>query len=201
MYTETEIKLHVKKLEPLAEQLEMLGATLVSPRTHEMNLRFDTPAGTLSAQTRVLRLRQDARSTLTYKGPAFNQDGVSRREEIEFSVGDFDAAQRFLEALGYELISLYEKYRATYEFDGFHIMLDEMPYGNFIEIEGTDSSSIRALAVTLGLNVNHAVEMSYLQIFDLLRNAENLAAEQLTFETFENQSFDLVHISILVADA
>ncbi len=201
MYTETEIKLHVKDLETLAERLVMLGATQISPRTHEMNLRFDTPAGTLSAQTRVLRLRQDARSILTYKGPAFSQDGVSHREEIEFTVSDFDAAQRFLEALGYELISTYEKYRTTYELDNLHIMLDEMPYGNFIEIEGADSSEIRALAVTLGLNVNRAAKMSYLQIFDLLRNAEKLDVAELTFEAFENQSFDLVSISLFLADA
>lgn len=201
MYTETEIKLHVKDLDMLAQRLKILGATLISPRTHEMNLRFDTPAETLSTQARVLRLRQDAQSKLTFKGPTESKDGVASREEIEFTVGDFDAAQRFLEALGYNRVATYEKYRTTYEFDGFHIMLDEMPYGNFIEIEGEDPAAIRALAVTLGLDVSVAVKMSYLEIFDLLRKAENLAANDLIFDDFDNKVFDLVNISILSADS
>lgn len=200
MYTETEIKLHVNNLETLAERLSTLGATLISPRAHETNLRFDTPAETLSTQARVLRLRQDAQSKLTYKGPTASKDGVASREEIEFTVSDFDAAQRFLEALGYERVATYEKYRTTYQLDDFHIMLDEMPYGNFIEIEGEDVSDIRALAVTLGLDVSVAVKMSYLEVFALLCKVARLDAENLTFDDFEGINADLAKISIFPAD-
>ena len=201
MYTETEIKLHVKDLEALAHRLLTLGATLASPRTHELNLSFDTPAGTLSAQTRVLRLRQDACSKLTYKGPTESQDGVAQREEIEFAVSNFDAAKRFLEALSYQLTATYEKYRTTYQLDDFHIMLDEMPYGDFIEIEGDDVSAIRALAEKLSLNVDAAVKMSYLQIFDRLRSAGELRVRNLTFDEFKAKIYDLVQVSIFPADS
>jgi len=201
MYTETEIKLHVKDLETLARRLQTLGATLVSPRTHEVNLRFDTPAGTLSAQARVLRLRQDAHSKLTYKGPTENKDGVAHREEIEFIVSDFNAAKRFLEALGYQLATTYEKYRTTYQLDDFHVMLDEMPYGDFVEIEGNEVSAIRTLAEKLSLNVDAAVKMSYLQILDRLRSTEKLSVENLTFNDFEAESCDLAQVSIYPADS
>ena len=201
MYTETEIKLHVRDLGMLAHRLQTLGATLAVSRTHELNLSFDTPAGTLSAQTRVLRLRQDARSKLTYKGPTESQDGVAQREEIEFTVSDFDAAKRFIEALGYQLAATYEKYRTTYQLDDFHIMLDEMPYGDFIEIEGDDVSTIRALAEKLSLNVDAAVKMSYLQIFDRLRSAGKLRVRNLTFDEFKAKSYELVQVSIFPADS
>ena len=200
MYTETEVKFHIANLDKLAERLKALGATLASPRTREMNLRFDTPAGTLAAQSCVLRLRQDAQSRLTYKGPAFVKDGVVHRDEIEFTVSDFDAAKRFIEALGYQVYSIYEKYRTTYELNGLHIMLDEMPYGNFIEIEGESSAEIHQLVEKLGLDAGKAAQMSYLQIFDLLRNAHKLDGVNLTFDDLSGQQFDLSQISLFPAD-
>ena len=199
-YTETEIKLHVKDLEKLAVRLEALGATQISPRTHEMNLRFDTPAGTLSAQACVLRLRQDAQSKLTFKGPTLSQDGVAHREEIEFTVDDFDAARLFLERLGYQIVNIYEKYRTTYELDNLHIMLDEMPYGDFIEIEGENSQEIIALAEKLSLDVNTTVKMSYLEVFELLRSAGGLVLADLTFGAFSDQKWDLAQINVFAAD-
>jgi len=199
-YTETEIKFHIADLDKLAAHLEALGAIQISPRTYEMNLRFDTPAGTLSAQACVLRLRRDAESRLTFKGPTFGQDGIAQREEIEFAVGDFDAAKRFLEALGYELVATYEKYRITYKLDELYIMLDEMPYGNFIEIEGEDFDDIRHAAEKLSLRWDAAVNMSYLAIFSYLQTKELIFASELTFDAFRSESADLALIGILSAD-
>jgi len=201
VYTETEIKLHVKDLDKLARRLDDLEASRISPRTFEKNLRFDTPAETLSAQACVLRLRQDAQSKLTFKGPTLSQDGVAHREEIEFTVGDFDAASLFLERLGYQIVNIYEKYRTTYELDKLHIMLDEMPYGDFIEIEGENSAEIIALAEKLLLDVNATVKMSYLEIFELLVSAENLSAQALTFDAFVGQQWMLGNVAIHPADS
>jgi adenylate cyclase class 2 len=68
-----------------------------------------------------------------------------RRRELEVTVDDFEAA-RLLEALGYKVMLMYEKYRADYRLDGVMITLDEMPYGNFTELEGLDAASIQAVA-------------------------------------------------------
>ncbi len=199
-YTETEVKFHVANLEKLAARLEELGATLASPRTHEMNLRFDTPAGTLSAQSCVLRLRQDAQSKLTFKGPTLNQDGIAQREEIEFSVSDFDAARLFVERLGYQVVSIYEKYRTSYTLGDLHFDLDELPYGNFIEIEGKDVDDIHQAAEHLSLQWDAAVKMGYLAIFKRLRAKELVTASELTFDAFVMDVVDLAQIAILPAD-
>ncbi len=198
--TETEIKFHMQDLDKLALRLEALGATLESPRTHEYNLRFDTPAGTLSTEACVLRLRRDAESRLTFKAPSTSVDGVLSREEIEFSVSDFGVAQRFLEALGYNVVAVYEKYRTTYSLGNFHFMLDELPYGNFLEIEGKDVESIQAIAQQLRLRWDAAVNMGYLGIFRRLCEGRDLDATQLTFEVVSEGSLDLKSLSILFAD-
>jgi adenylate cyclase class 2 len=182
---ELEVKFYIPDLAGLQARLEALGAQLVQPRVHETNLRFDTPAGELASGFRVLRLRQDAEARLTYKGPGSEQDGVRARLELEFTVSDFDMARRVLEALGYQVSVMYEKYRATYALKGVLVTLDEMPYGNFIEIEGPDGASIRQVAEGLGLDWEARILESYLVLFDRLRARLGLEFQHLSFANFE----------------
>ena len=199
-YTETEVKFYIADLKKLAARLESLGATQTSPRAHEMNLRFDTPAETLATQACVLRLRRDAESRLTFKGPSVKNNGIVQREEIEFSVSDFDAAQLFLERLGYQVVSVYEKYRTSYTLGDLHFDLDEMPYGDFLEIEGKDFDDIRQVAEKLSLRWGAAIKMGYLAIFSHLQANELTFAPELTFDAFLSESVDLALLGIVSAD-
>lgn len=182
---ELEVKFFVPDLVTMQARLEALGAQLVQARMHEVNLRFDTPSGELTSSYRVLRLRQDSAAHLTYKGPGVEQDGVRLRQELEFTVGDFATARHVLEALGYVVSVMYEKYRASYLLKGVTVTLDEMPYGNFMEIEGPDGASIHQAAETLGLDWEQRILDSYLVLFDRLRMRLGLAFHDLSFANFE----------------
>ena len=181
---ELEVKFYLPELSGLQARLEALGAQLVQPRVHEINLRYDTPSGELTNGYRVLRLRQDAEARLTYKGPGEVQDGVRSRLELEFTVSNFDTARQVLEALGYVVSVMYEKYRATYNLGGVLVTLDEMPYGNFAEVEGPDGASIRRTAEVLGLDWEQRILDSYIMLFDRLRQRLGLAFRDLSFENF-----------------
>lgn len=193
---EIEVKFYVSNLQRVEERLKAMGAQLSQPRTLETNLRFDTSQGDLARGFQVLRLRQDTAARLTYKGPAHGDDGVRIRQEIEFTVGDFGAAQRLLGALGYQISMTYEKYRAQYELPGLHIALDEMPYGKFVEIEGPDSATIQALSAKLGLNWRASVPASYAMLFQTLQNEMGLAFRDLSFANFRDLviSADALHV-------
>jgi adenylate cyclase class 2 len=182
---ELEVKFYLSDLPALRARLEAAGAQLYKPRVHEINLRFDTPSGDLTRGYRVLRLRQDSEARLTYKGPGELVDGVRSRQELEFTVSDFETARHFLEALGYEVSVMYEKYRATYTLEGVLVTLDEMPYGNFAEIEGPDGASIRKTAEVLGLDWERRILDSYIMLFDRLRERLGLAFRDLSFANFE----------------
>ncbi len=181
---EIEVKFYVGDLEAFAKQLTALEAKQEQPRTHEYNLRFDTPNGALTRQHRVLRLRRDEQIRLTYKGPSDTSSGASAREEIEFAVEDFAAAQQLLEALGYQVSVIYEKYRTTYTLDNLHITLDELPIGNFVEIEGPDAEIIQAAAEKLGLDWGARILVSYLALFERVKGKLGLKIRDLTFENF-----------------
>ena len=109
---ELEIKLYLANLPAMQTRLDSLGARLQQSRVHETNLRFDTSNRDLTQAHQVLRLRRDSAARLTYKGPSTEVGGARARKEIEFTVGDFDAARGLLEALGYEITIAIPEYTA-----------------------------------------------------------------------------------------
>lgn len=210
---ETEAKFYVRDLNRIKRQLEALGAQLVQERVLEQNIRFDLPGARLRAEGRVLRLRRDTQARITYKGPSTKQKGVLRREEIEFVVEDFEKARRLLEALGYEKLVYYEKYRTTYSLeppvDGVHssggpvyLMLDELPYGEFVEIEGESVEAIQAVASRLQLSWETAIATSYTALFERVRKSRsgNLSLPDLSFAVFKGVQVAPATLGVQVAD-
>ena len=197
---ELEIKLYLSNLSAFQQKVETLGGQLVEPRLHEINLRFDTPDGELTRTAQVLRLRQDTAARLTYKGPGETVGGVHARREIEFTVSDYQSAQLLLESLGYQISLMYEKFRATYMLDGLQVTLDEMPYGNFTEIEGSDPAAIRAAAAKLGINWDARILDSYTSLFDQLRDQLGFTFRDLAFENFSTLDVTPSDLGITPAD-
>ncbi|MCE1255001.1 MAG: CYTH domain-containing protein, partial [Anaerolineae bacterium] len=122
------------------------------------------------------------------------------RQEIEFEVSDFQAARHLLEALGYQMSIMYEKFRSTFQLDIVEVALDEMPYGTFIEIEGPDDASIQVAAAILRLDWSARCNESYISLFNRLRSEQNLRAENLSFEELRNASFSIEKLGIKRAD-
>ena len=215
---ETEAKFYVLNLMEIEIRLQDLGARLIQSRVLETNIRFDLPDARLRSGRRVLRLRRDTEARLTYKSAGTNEQGVLSRTEIEFIVEDFERAKHFLEALGYQPIIVYEKYRTTYvlESDGLPlagheqgrglqsclIMLDELPYGNFVEIEGETLESIRSTANQLHLKWDAAVATSYYTLFErLCTKRPDLDPTLLTFGALNGVKITAEELSVHAADA
>ena len=197
---ETEAKFYVLHLERIAARLQELKVQQVQSRVLETNLRFDLPDGSLTANGRVLRLRYDTEARLTYKGAGQNKDGVLDRQEIEFIVEEEAKARQFLEALGYQKSMYYEKYRATYEFENALIMLDELPYGNFVEIEGETVDQIQAISKRLNLTWNTAVPSSYTALFEMLRKSLQLPFQDISFDNFRGRNVSAKDLNVRPAD-
>jgi adenylate cyclase, class 2 len=213
MGQETEAKFYVKDLQSIEARLLSLGARMIQPRTHELNLRFDTANRDFQREHRVLRLRQDEAALLTYKDGTKLMDGAFSRREIEFTVSDFDSAKQFLEALGYEVVFTYEKYRTTYilplsptEVESsnpdvrMQIMLDELPIGDFVEIEG-ELDQLKPAAHYIGLKWETAIPASYHELFDHAWTSRKLNFRDLTYENFKDIQISPSDINVLPADA
>jgi adenylate cyclase, class 2 len=198
---ETEVKFYVHDLQRMETRLLELKARLIQPRVHETNLRFDTPNGGLRKNSHVLRLRKDTEAKFTFKGPSRERkNGVMSRQEIEFTVSDFDKAQQFLEALGYAPVVFYEKFRTTYELDNIHIMLDELPYGKFVEIEGENIDALQKTTHLLNLNWDAMVKAGYHALFDRVADKFKLESSQLRFKALESIHITADDLGVTPAD-
>jgi adenylate cyclase, class 2 len=191
---ETEVKFLLNDLPALRQRLLAAGAQLHKARIFEQNVRFDTSDESLLAQDSLLRLRQDTAVRLTLKTPpetAEQSQQVKVMQELEVSISDFDTMSRILTRLGYAPVQVYEKYRETFALDGIEIVLDELPYGDFIELEG-DEATIRQLAGKLGLDWDKRILTNYLALMAQLQAHHKLPFTDLTFANFNGRSY---HIS------
>jgi adenylate cyclase, class 2 len=183
---ETEVKIHVGDLAPIEQWLKSYDAKLTAERVYERNVRYEDGFNSFSPSHRVLRLRQDSRARLTYKEPGSGaREGITSRTELEVEVSDFDTAHLILAKLGFHAAWVYEKYRTTYELDGCEVVLDEMPFGGFIEIEGEPDAIERVLS-TLELAGMPRITESYSDLFFHVKAKMGLNFEDLTFENFKD---------------
>ena len=198
---EIEVKFHIQNISQIKTNLNNIGAVLEKPRVFESNLRFDYPDGSLSTNKQVLRLRHDTENIITYKGPAQINQPVSVREEIEIQVDDFDRAKHLLEALGYEVYMEYEKYRTTYTYKEVIIVIDELPIGDFIEIEGPNASAIHSVAELLGLRWENRIPASYLYLFEQIKKRRaDIQHKNLSFAELSQFQFSEADLGMDPAD-
>jgi adenylate cyclase class 2 len=188
-HLEVEVKFLVDDLAGWRERLLAAGAVLVKPRVYERNVRLDTADQALLQQWQLLRLRQDTAVRLTFKGPV-PEDVVSEakvREELEVIVEDFETAVLIFQRLGFAPVQVYEKYRETFQLAGVEVVLDEMPFGNFLELEGSEVG-IRTAAAILGLDWDKRLTTNYLAIMAQLKARYDLPFDDITFANFESLS-------------
>ena len=199
-FQEKEVKFYLQDLESMAARVAATGAELVRPRILERNLRLDTPDGRLTAEQRVLRIRQDDKVRVTYKGDTHTEDGVLVRKEIEFEADDFEVALKLFDALGYQVAVIYEKYRRVYRLGDVEVVLDEMPFGNFMEIEAPNATLIEGVAQMLGLNWERKGVASYLGLFENLKRHQEIGFRDVTFDNFASLDVSPADLEVEPAD-
>ncbi len=198
---EIEVKFYVLSLKEIEQKILDLGGTLLQERCFESNLRFDTADRRLRNLHQVLRLRKDTQNIMTFKGAAEEGKPVSIRQEIEVLVDDFDTARTLLEGLGYEVVMAYEKYRTTYSLLETLVVLDELTYGNFIEIEGPNGISIQKAARNLNLDWKRRVMASYISLFETLKKERTeLEGKYLTFDELKGMQIMPDELGVSPAD-
>jgi adenylate cyclase class 2 len=183
---EAEVKFLVSDHEAVRRKLAAAGGVQTVPRIHERNVRFETPDGALLKRNQLLRLRQDRRVRLTFKSETREDEAhaqVKVREELEVSLDDFDTTAAILQRLGFMPVQEYEKYRETFRLGDVEVVLDELPFGDFVELEGPEEA-IRPAADLLGLDWSKRLLTNYLALMMMVKQAYDLPFDDLTFDNF-----------------
>jgi len=139
---EKKYRLDKKRLVELTAKLETLGAKF-SYETFEEN--YLHRGGLLDERPAVLRIRKtQKRTTFTYKERVPNQGDFKHQIEFETEVSDVEATEGIIERLGYKLAVIYEKHRKAWTLGKVEVVLDELPFGYFMEIEGEMDDILKA---------------------------------------------------------
>jgi len=150
MSIEIEKKYHLgpKRLEEITQKLVASGAVFVK-EVFEVN--YQHRGGDMDERGATLRLRKIGDFTLlTYKEKIRADNGAKRKIEHETFVSDVEAMERIIERLGYRLTVVYEKRRKYWQLGEVEVVFDELPFGLYMEIEGT-IEDIQKAEKTLGL--------------------------------------------------
>lgn len=189
-HLEIEVKFYLNDIGPIRERLA--GSSAVSKGCYfESNIRFDDNNDTLLKNRSLLRLRKDAKTTLTYKAktPAEN-DQFKIHKELEVDVSDFNTMNVIIESLGFRKKQIYEKWRETFILNETTICIDQMPFGDFLEIEGK-ADDIKDMSDTMALDWEKRILLNYIELFDIIKQNQNLPFNDVTFDNFKGISVDL----------
>lgn len=120
----------------LSDRLRQVGAVFRGTEFEENTLYA---GGNLDPHRQVLRLRRTGDAAiLAYKERIESQSAIKHQREDETRVEDAAALDAILEALGFRPALVYEKRRATWHVRQAVVVLDELPFGFFVEIEGEE---------------------------------------------------------------
>lgn len=156
---EKKYRLKSEQVVPLRQRLRESGAAGRGSAEFEENTIYTGPG--LDPALRVLRLRRKGdRAVFTFKERDLSGSPVKRQREEETEVADARALAAILEALGYRPVLVYEKRRETWEIAETEVVIDELPFGLFAEIEG-DEARILEVEKLLGLDAAEAEHASY----------------------------------------
>lgn len=180
-YKEVEIKFRVNDPKIIKEQLGKMGVT-AGPEEFQRTVRFDTPRDDLENRGLFLRVREEGKkSTFTVKRKASDDSLYKERDEWETQVGDAKVVVEQMKALGFTKLRIMEKYRQTFILPGVEVVIDRLPFGNFLEIEGSPEA-IEDTISRLGLPRKKAMNVSYWELKNEYNKERGLTGENIVFD-------------------
>ena len=190
---ETEVKLEVRDAKGLRQRLTEQGFRIILARHFESNILFDYPDLRLRKLRCLVRLRyMGDQALLTYKGTPLQSRDYKIRPEFESMVDDGHQVHEILLHLGLQEKFSYEKYRTIYAprgkrdaLGGPHLVYDETPVGNYIELEGPQRW-IDEVARQLGYSRRDYIKESYAALYRKKCQQEGKTAGNMLFPKRES---------------
>jgi adenylate cyclase class 2 len=133
---EKKYRLSPKDRRAIEKHLRALGSQ-PKPLEYEENTIYC--GGNLGFGLRALRLRRvNGEAILTFKERIPSRSTIKHQKENETHVKNADATDAILRGIGFTPALVYEKRRTRWDVGKAKVVLDELPYGLFMEIEASE---------------------------------------------------------------
>ena len=160
MAIEIEKKYQLTAAQRRAVEKRMRGSGL-KPRPVEFEENTIYRGRDLKLGSRALRLRRvNGQGILTLKRRIPTKYPIKHQEENETGVLDPDALHAILVGLGFDRAVVYEKRRTPWNVGKAKVVIDELPFGLFMEIEASEKE-ISRVEKLIGAQNFPAVQETY----------------------------------------
>jgi adenylate cyclase class 2 len=179
MKNEIEIKFKIDKPQRVRNLLKEKGGLFIG-KAFERTIRFDTPNKDLEKAGKFLRIKTGFANTITLKERVANSNYKERRE-METTVGDPKEMIMILKKLGFTKTLIMEKYREKWEINKTEVVIDKLPMGNYIEIEG-EKKTINKVIEILNLDAKQKILGTYWDLWREFAQENNIKNENIIFK-------------------
>ncbi len=176
---EIEVKFILKDASEIRKILKKNKAKFKG-RAFERTVRLDSSDKKLERVGKFLRVRTGFKKTVTFKKRVKNKN-FKERIEIELKIEDEKKMIVILKNLGFSKALIMEKYREKWNLLDTEIVIDKLPMGLFIEIEG-EEKAINKMIKLLKLDSKKRILLTYWDIWKDFAKKNNIKDENITFE-------------------
>lgn len=164
---EKKYRLTLQQAQQMEDELAAVAANFVGEEFEENTIYG---GGILDEHGSIMRIRRTgSKSLLAFKHRIQNVSDVKRQIEHESEISDPDSVAAMLTELNFVPRLIYEKRRKAWRFKNVEIVLDELPFGLFMEIEGS-ITDIREAEMILGIEDFEVEHETYPRLTAMLGN-------------------------------
>ncbi|MEN3017273.1 MAG: class IV adenylate cyclase [Candidatus Methanosuratincola petrocarbonis] len=170
---EIEAKAPVEDASIIESRVRQSGGELIGEKT-QVDIYLSHPCRDMRGADEALRLRlEGGKCVVTFKG-ARMKGNLKSREELEFSVGEWEKALEVFSRLGFKVAARVCKVRREYRLLGASVAIDRVEgLGDFVEIEaprtGTEmerSALVESVATMIGVDKSRLTTKSYVELLE-----------------------------------
>ena len=145
---EKKYRLTPERRSKIEDSMKELGAQFVRDDVEENTIYGGEVLGQTASIVRIRRTRD--RAILTYKRRIEDASDAKHQIEHESEVSDPESVAKILLELTLEPTLVYEKRRSVWKLRSVEVLIDELPFGLFMEIEGS-LTGIKEAEMLLGI--------------------------------------------------
>lgn len=169
MEKEIEVKFKINEKDKMKEKLLSLGVSLCEPYKQTTYGFFSINSIEKGIFPRIRDEKDDI--VLTVKVKPKKETNYFERMEYSMKISSVKEGEEILKVLGFDDVRVFEKVRQEGELLNTKVTLDELYFGNFIEIEG-EKEDIENVIIKLGLEDRERITKAYLALEDDYKNRE-----------------------------
>lgn len=179
---DTQIKIFVEDFDQLMKKMHNLEGIFIGG-TFEKTIRYDNENSTYENKGIFIRTKSGFNNVVTIKEKEESDIEVDyfHRLKTEFEIEDIESMEYIFSKIGLNKQLILEKYRLLWQIKNTTISIDELPFGIYLEIKGSNEQ-IEEIIKLLEYEDKPIINQTYWDIFyELKKHGEYLDADDIRF--------------------